>query len=87
MAVRGVDTSRSTPASARERALAPTSPLMPTAAAMRSRPLSSTAGLRIAPVRVSTGQGAVGFGEHGHVDGRVFEQVEHLARVGAHRAR
>ena len=45
MAVRGVDTSRSTPASARPRALAPTSPLMPTAAAMRSWPLSSTAGV------------------------------------------
>ena len=34
-----------------------------------------------------TGQGAVRFGHHRDVDRRVFEQVEHLARVGARPAR
>ncbi|CNV27795.1 Uncharacterised protein [Mycobacterium tuberculosis] len=38
-------TSTSTPASASARALAPTSPLMPTAAPIRSRPALSVAGV------------------------------------------
>ena len=44
-------------------------------------------GVDAGPDRAGAGQHAcqraVGVGQHRHVDRRVFEQVEHLARVGA----
>ena len=83
-------TSRSTPASASARAFAPTSPLMPTAAAI-AQPAARVDGGRVdagadrAGAGQHAGQRAVGFGHHRHVDRRVFEQVEDLARIGADR--